>query len=403
MCPSIMCAIDVLLLKISYSFRFINLMMTSKIQTWTSFSTFLITMIGVQSPMDKTAEDTLTQALRTFLDPFLEASNIGLDTVSVVNDPQQLGVMLDVSVKFTGLYRPPVEQNLGAIIIVALNSGTQSSFSAPVVIQNAFISSLGNQGSYFSGVVSALLTLKENGSKPVPRPTPPPTRAPPTPPPTRTSELVSKPTYNPPSIPAKPPSPKIFYLSVILYNTPYQTRYMSDADFDKFTEVFVTVVNEMRGSMTNIKRISSAQHRLISIGNYGLTATEINLGYEVYTNLQPSEVGYAVARAVSGNKEEMMSLLQRDYLFYPFYLEIDEIQAQNIASMGDPISTANLPNVIPEKPTAVEEDTDKVQAEKEVAEAQAVAKAQEEIDRANAIAADQAGKNGRGSLGSGGE
>eukprot|EP00577_Skeletonema_sp_RCC1716_P026376 CAMPEP_0113427560 /NCGR_PEP_ID=MMETSP0013_2-20120614/31373_1 /TAXON_ID=2843 ORGANISM="Skeletonema costatum, Strain 1716" /NCGR_SAMPLE_ID=MMETSP0013_2 /ASSEMBLY_ACC=CAM_ASM_000158 /LENGTH=200 /DNA_ID=CAMNT_0000316007 /DNA_START=318 /DNA_END=917 /DNA_ORIENTATION=- /assembly_acc=CAM_ASM_000158 len=129
-------------------------------------SEFLFTMIGVQTPMDEAAESTLTQTLTTFLEPILEDSNIALDSVGIIGDPQHLGVMLDVNVKFTGLYRPPVEQNLGGIIMGAFNSGAQNAFSSSVIIQNAFISALSSQGSYFSGVVSVLLTLKENGSRP---------------------------------------------------------------------------------------------------------------------------------------------------------------------------------------------------------------------------------------------
>lgn len=341
-------------------------------------------MIGVQTPMNEAAKNTLTQTLSDFLEPILEASNIALDSVTVVGNPQHSGVMLDVSVKFTGLYRPTVEQNLGRIIIAAFSSGTQNAYSSSVIMQNAFISSLSSQGSYFNGVVSVLLTLKENGSRPAPPPTPPPVAA-----------------------------PTMFYLSVTLYNTPYQTRYMEDSDFDKFAEVLISVVNtHMEDSMTTIKRVVVGQYKLISIGNFGLTATEVDLGYEVSTNLSASKVGYEVATAVGQNRQEILSLLEDEFIFYPYFLEVDEIQAQNVATIGDPSSSAALPNVIPEKPAQegsggplvgelLASDEAKAQAEKEKAKALAdMLKAQAEADAANRA---PVVNNTSGGLGTGGE
>mmetsp|Transcript_3651 Transcript_3651/g.6089 ORF Transcript_3651/g.6089 Transcript_3651/m.6089 type:complete len:249 (+) Transcript_3651:1326-2072(+) len=110
-------------------------------------SEFKITMIGVVKPMDEAAESTLTQTLSTFLEPILAESKIALDSVGIIGDSQHSGVMLDVRVKFSGLYRPSVEQNLGGIIIGAFSCGTQTYSSSSVVMQNAFISSLSSHDS----------------------------------------------------------------------------------------------------------------------------------------------------------------------------------------------------------------------------------------------------------------
>jgi len=376
-------------------------------------SEFLFTMIGVQTPMDEAAESTLTQTLTTFLEPILEDSNIALDSVGIIGDPQHLGVMLDVNVKFTGLYRPPVEQNLGGIIMGAFNSGAQNAFSSSVIIQNAFISALSSQGSYFSGVVSVLLTLKENGSRPAPPPAPAPT-----------AQIDNLPSNIPPSASVGPPPPTEFYLSVIVYNTPYQTLYMNDADFNKLAEVLISAVNIQMGNSMTIEGVTLGYHKLISLGNYGLTATEINLGYKVSTNLPASTVGDDVARAVGRSKKAVLSLLQGQSDALPYFLEVDEIQAQNIASIGDPNGAASLPNVIPQKPITQppEEDSDVQEAEtgeftgplvgellasdaaKEKAEEEAagneLAEKEAAKEQANA-AADPVVKNDPGGLGSG--
>lgn len=282
-------------------------------------------MIGVQSPLDEAAENTLTQTLSTFLAPILEETNVALDSVGII-DSQQSGVMLDVNVKFTGLYRPSMEQNLGQIVIDAFNGKAQTALSEPVIVQNTFISLLSSESSSFSGVVSALLTLQNYGFRPVPSPTPSPTA---TPPPTERT---------------------MYYLSVTVYNTPYQTLYMDDFDFEKFAEVLASILNRQIGNSITIKGVRLGYHKLISLGNYGLTATEIHLGYEVSTNLSASEVGDEVARAVGRSKKAMLSLLQDHSDMYPYFLEIDDIQAQSISSIGDSNGGAWLPSVIPEKP-----------------------------------------------------
>ena len=147
-------------------------------------------MIGVENPMDEAAESTLTQTLVAILEPILAESKIALDTVGIIGNLQHSGVMLDVRVKFSGLYRPSVEQNLGGIIIGAFSSGTQTSLSSSVVMQSTFISSLSSQDSYYSGVVSILSTLEENGSRPLPSPTPAPTIQIENSPSTKTDELA---------------------------------------------------------------------------------------------------------------------------------------------------------------------------------------------------------------------
>eukprot|EP00986_Skeletonema_menzelii_P012582 scaffold6985_cov139-Skeletonema_menzelii.AAC.4 len=155
---------------ISFQFAVIN---ASTSYALFCYSEFKITMIGVVKPMDEAAESTLTQTLSTFLEPILAESKIALDSVGIIGDSQHSGVMLDVRVKFSGLYRPSVEQNLGGIIIGAFSCGTQTYSSSSVVMQNAFISSLSSHDSYYSGVVSILSTLEENGSRSLPSPTTP--------------------------------------------------------------------------------------------------------------------------------------------------------------------------------------------------------------------------------------
>ncbi len=352
-------------------------------------------MIGVQSPMDDAAESALTETLSAFLAPIFEETNIALDSVGVIGDPQQSGVMLDVNVKFSGLYRPPMEQNLGQIIIDAFNGKAQTPLSSPVIVHNTFISLLGSETSFYSGVVSALLTLQNYGSRPVPPPTPSPT--------------------------ATPPSTvrTMHYLSVIIYNTPYQTMYMDDFDFDKFAEVLSSTLNRQIGNSITIKGVRLGYHKLISIGNYGLTVTEIHLGYEASTNLPAAVVGDEVAKSVGQNKRAILSLLQDHSDMFPYFLEIDEIQAQSIASIGDPNGAASLPNVIPEKPVtqqpleelSTEEDSNDQEAGTEefagplVGELLAIDAAKEQAEKAaaNVPVANQAVKNDPGGLGAGGE
>lgn len=355
-------------------------------------------MIGVQSPLDESAENTLSQILSTFLAPVLEETNTALDSVSII-DSQQSGVMLDVNVKFTGLYRPSVEQNLGQIIIDAFNGKANTALSAPVIVQNTFISLLSSGSSSYSGVVSALLTLQNYGSRPVPSPTPSPTA---TPPPTERT---------------------MHYLSVNVYNTPYQTLYMDDFDFEKFAEVLASILNRQIGNSITIKGVRLGYHKLISLGNYGLTATEIHLGYEVSTNLPASEVGDEVARAVGRSKTTILSVLQDNSDMFPYFLEIDDIQAQSIASIGDPNGGASLPNAIPEKPSltqppeelSTEEDSNVQEVETGeftgplVGELLAIDAAKEEAARAsadvqsNAVIEQATVKNDPGGLGAGGE
>lgn len=320
-------------------------------------------MVGIETPMDEAAESTFTQTLSVLLKSILADSDIDLNYVTTIGDSQHMGTILDVNVKFSGLYRPVVEQNLGGIIIEAFNTDTQ----------NAFVSALNNQGDYFSGASSVILTLKQSGSRPAPTPAPTggvqieslPSNVPPSssvepPPPTdfSTSQLPPISTEQPSAISpprAEPGSPDTlgpFYLAVLVHNTPYQTMYMDDADFDKFAEVLVAIVNEqMADSMTVVKEVTLGYQQLISLGN-GLTATEVNISYEVSasTSLSASEVGGKVARAVGRNRKEILSVLQSNSDFHPYFQEIDEIQSQNIASVGDPTSTASLPDVIPERP-----------------------------------------------------
>jgi hypothetical protein len=324
-------------------------------------------MIGIETPSDEAAESTFAQTLSAVVKSILEDSKIALNSVTTIGDSQHMGTILDLNVKFSGLYRPPVEQNLGGIIIEGFNSETQ----------DAFVSALSNQGDYFSGVSGVLLTLKEDESRPASLPTSAPTRTggilietlpsniPPSAsvasPPTADASASQAPTLSthPPTI--SPPraaqssnetlSLGPFYLAVLIHNTPYQTLYMEEADFDKFAEALVATVNEQMGdSMTVVKEVTLGYQQLISLGNGLGTATEVNLAYEVSTSLSASEVREGIARAVGRNRKEILSLLQSDTETFPYFLEIDEIQAQNIASIGDPTSTASLPDVIPEKP-----------------------------------------------------
>eukprot|EP00984_Skeletonema_dohrnii_P005462 scaffold1921_cov112-Skeletonema_dohrnii-CCMP3373.AAC.2 len=136
---------------------------------------------------------------------------------------------------------------------------------------------------------------------------------------------------------------------------------MSDDDFNKLAEVLILAVNIQMGNSMTIEGVTLGYHKLISLGNYGLTATEINLGYKVSTNLPASTVGDEVARAVGRSKKAVLSLLQgQSEDAFPYFLEVDEIHAQNIASIGDPNGAASLPNVIPQKPITQppEEDSD---------------------------------------------
>src|SRR5210317_1596859 len=92
--------------------------------------------------MDEVAIATFSEAMTTVLSPILEELNIALDSVTVT-DQQNLGTILDVNVRFSGYYRPPMEQSLGGVIIDAFDTE----------IQNVLISTLNDQGGeYFSGV-----------------------------------------------------------------------------------------------------------------------------------------------------------------------------------------------------------------------------------------------------------
>lgn len=308
--------------------------------------------------MDQAAERTFTKALSIVLEPTLKAFNIVLDSVSIM-DSRQTGTILYVNAKIMAQSRPQVqeEQNLGQIIINAFNSGAQREFTA----------ALGNN--YYSGVIGVFLSLQKNESRPAPPPTPAPTLSitlppillpatvvepPPTPPATNGFIYTLSPTVSTPSPTISPPPtfPTFgpFYLAVLIQNTPYQTRYMEDSDFDQFAEVFVSAVKtQMEDSFTDVKGVTLGYHQLISLGNR-VTATEINFGYQVSTNLTEAEIGRKVARAVGRNRQDMLSSLLSLSDSFPFYLEVDEIQAQNIASIGEPSSTATLPKEVPEKP-----------------------------------------------------
>ena len=85
------------------------------------------------------------------------------------------------------------------------------------------------------------------------------------------------------------------------------------------------------------------------VSNYS-TATEINFEYKVSTNLTESEVGQTVARKIGRNRQDILSSLQEQSDSFPYFLEVKEIQAQSIASIGEPTSTATLPENVPEKP-----------------------------------------------------
>ena len=307
--------------------------------------------------MDQAAERTFTKALNIVLDQTLKAKNIVLDSVSIM-DSRHTGTILYVNVKIMAQSRPQVqeEQNLGQDIIDAFNSGAQKEFTA----------SLGNN--YYNGVIGVFLSLKKNESKPAPPPTPAPTLSikfetlppnllpatvvepPPTPPPAATESSSSQsPTVSNASPPPTFPIFGPFYLAVLIQNTPYQTRYMDDTDFDKFAEVFASAVNtQLKDSMTDVKGITLGYHQLISLGNR-ITATEINFGYQVSTNLT-EEIGKKVARAVGRNRQDILASLLSLSDSFPYFLEVEEIQAQNIASIGEPGSTATLPETVPEKP-----------------------------------------------------
>ena len=275
-----------------------------------------------------------------------------LDSVGIL-DSRQSGTILYVDVKVSGLYRPQVEQNLGQIIIDAFNAGAQKDFT----------SALGNN--YFSGVIGVFLSLKKNESRPAP-PVPPPTFSPTLPPdmlpstpveppaPATTNESSSSqpPTVSTSLTPTEPDSPDTpsYYLALLIQNTPYQTRYMEDTDFDKFVEVLKGTVNaKMEDSTTVIKGVTLGYHQLISLGNR-ITATEINFEYKVSTSLPKSEVGQKVARTIGRNRQYILSSLLDQSDSFPYFLEIKEIQAQNIASIGEPSSKATLPKNVPEKP-----------------------------------------------------
>ena len=232
-------------------------------------------------------------------------------------------------------------------------------------------------------------------------------------------QIDNLPSNIPPSASVGPPPPTEFYLSVIVYNTPYQTLYMNDDDFNKLAEVLILALNIQMGNSMTIEGVTLGYHKLISLGNYGLTATEINLGYKVSTNLPASTVGDDVARAIGRSKKAVLSLLQgQSENAFPYFLEVDEIQAQNIASIGDPNGAASLPNVIPQKPITQppEENSDVQEGEtgeftgpllgellaEEAAAGNELAEKEVVKELANA-AADPVVKNDPGGLGSGGE
>ena len=124
---------------------------------------------------------------------------------------------------------------------------------------------------------------------------------------------------------------------------------MDEADFNKFAQVLTSVLNEKLGDALTIEDVTLGYHQLIQVGSG--TATEVNLSYEVASNLASSQIESMVSRAVGRNRKEIISLLQNDKDFYPYFLEIGEIQAQSIKQFGDPTSTATLPDNIPVKPT----------------------------------------------------
>lgn len=311
--------------------------------------------------MDQAAQRTFTKALSIVLEQTLTANNIVLDSVSIM-DSRQTGTILYVDVKIMAQSRPQVQEdhNLGQVIINGFNSGGQKQLT----------DSLGSN--YYSGVIGVFLSLKKNESTPAPPPTPAPTLSikletlppnilpatvvepPPTPPETDESSSSQQPTVSTPSPTVSPPPtfPTLgpFYLAVLLQNTPYQTRYMEDADFDKFGEVFASAVNkQLEDSFTDVKGVTLGYHQLISLGNR-VTATEINFGYQVSTNLTEADVGKKVARAVGRNRQYIIASLLGLSDSFPYFLEVDQIQAQNIASIGEPSSTATLPAKVPEKP-----------------------------------------------------
>ena len=316
-------------------------------------------MIRVDKNMGEGATRTFKKALLLVIEPILEASNIALDSVTVL-DSQHTGTVLYVTVKISGLYRPSVEQNLGEIIINAFNTGAQTAFRA----------ALGNN--FFGGVIGVFLSLKSNESIPAPTPTPPPTVSikietlppniivpstpvePPQTPTTTISDSVTNPTVSNQSPGEKDPSDQQtidnLYLAVLIQNSPYQTYYMNDEEFDLFAEVFMlTIEKQMEDSMTYVTDYTLGYHQLISLGN-GVTATEINFGYTISTNLTSTDVGKQVARVVGRTRAEIISSLRENADEYPYFLEAKEIQAQNIASISEPTSTATLPENIPEKP-----------------------------------------------------
>lgn len=321
-------------------------------------SEFLITIIGIETIMDEVATATFSEAMTTVLSPILEELNIALDSVTVT-DQQNLGTILDVNVRFSGFYRPPTEQSLGGVIIDAFDTDTQ----------NALISTLNNQGGeYFSGVQEGgvILALMEDNSKPASLPTLAPSGSiqietlPSDTPPQTSSSVEEEPISTPQSptqSPTTSPPPTIaprelqgpFYLAVLIQNTPYQSKYMDEADFTKFAQVLTSVLNEKLGDALTIEDVTLGYQQLIQVGSG--TATEVNLSYEVASNLASSQIESMVSRAVGRNRKEIISLLQNDQDFYPYFLEIGEIQAQSITQFGDPTSTATLPDNIPVKPT----------------------------------------------------
>jgi len=322
-------------------------------------SEFLFTMIRIERPMDQAAERTFIKALTLVLEQIMNAFNIVLDSVTVM-DSRQTGTILYTNVKLLGLHRPQMMAiNLGQLVIDAFNSGAQQEFT----------NALGNN--YFSGVIGVFLSLKKNESRPAPPPTPAPTvsikvetlppnivpstvvEPSPLPPPTLSWSISTQPpTVSPTEPPTEPGAPTIgpFFLAVLIQNTPYQTRYMEDRDFDKFAEAFKSTVDaQLEDSMTVVRGVTLGYHQLISLGNR-VTATEINFEYMVSTNLTESDVGKKVSRAVGRNRLDMIASLRGERDSFPYFLEVKEIQAQNIASIGVPGSTTTLPKNIPERP-----------------------------------------------------
>jgi hypothetical protein len=309
--------------------------------------------------MDEVATATFSEAMTTVLSPILEELNIALDSVTVT-DQQNLGTILDVNVRFSGFYRPPMEQSLGGVIIDAFDTE----------MQNSFISTLNNQGGeYFSGVQEGgvILALIEDDSTPASLPTMAPSGSiqietlPSDTTPPQTSSSVEEEPISTPQLPTQSPTtsppPTIaprelqgpFYLAVLIQNTPYQSKYMDEADFTKFAQVLTSVLNEKLGDALTIEDVTLGYQQLIQVGSG--TATEVNLSYEVASNLASSQIESMISRAVGRNRKEIIALLQDDWDFYPYFLEIGEIQAQSITQFGDPTSTATLPDNIPVKPT----------------------------------------------------